>query len=126
MDCTHPQIDAHVTTTTHAGAHQLSVRATCRVCGQPFQFRGVPVGQSSTAPSCTASGLTVRLPIVATLGREHRCPECSMLLWGLPPLELVDVVCGPSHSVSLRDYDDAGPLVRRFVCGPTGTREITE
>jgi len=124
MPCNHLDVVTHTTTTMFAGELVLNVRAQCNDCGAPFLFKGIQPGQSTTAPTSSAGGMTARLPVELAVMRELRCTECERVLWGLPPLDLVEIECGPTHLVTMRDAREDGPRLRRFECRAAGTQEI--
>lgn len=42
----------------------LNMKMTCKDCGQPFEFVGLPVGISPYRPTVSLDGLELRQPVV--------------------------------------------------------------
>ena len=68
--CLHEQFD------THAAIHRMAesedgpienysveFKVSCKQCGQPFRFKGVPVGLSFARPMMSPNGEELRCPI---------------------------------------------------------------
>lgn len=71
--CAHPDFEARVNVTrlsadgdaaseVHAFTADITVR--CAVCGEPFGWKGPPVGLSSSEPRVSADALELRAPLM--------------------------------------------------------------
>lgn len=65
--CPHSDLDIRLNHVNFedSNVHYLEVQATCKICGKPMAFRGMPIGVSPARPTMDPGGLEVRLPFLA-------------------------------------------------------------
>lgn len=64
-ECAHQEFDARVNIQRIVGTLDAMAEITisCRQCGEPFRFRGVPMGLDFARPMCSIDSLELRAPI---------------------------------------------------------------
>lgn len=76
-ECDHPQLESGVTCyrltdgdqgDPHAFVADLRVR--CAECGEPFGFKGLPMGVMASMPTLSADALELRAPLVSPAERQ--------------------------------------------------------